>query len=133
MPGEISPDCGDPERFGAWLYRLLVRACYDELRRNRRRPIEVEITELDHPATTDLQSASADRDQVERALRDLDPDLRTIVVLFYYLDLSLPEAAAAVGVPVGTAKSRLHRARGTLRAALGVDVADRPLMVEGRA
>jgi RNA polymerase sigma-70 factor (ECF subfamily) len=128
------PGLRDPDRFDAWLHRLLAHACYDELRRSRRRPIEVEITELEHPSIPDTQSVSADRDELERALRRLDPDLRTITVFYYYLGMPLPEAAAAIGVPLGTAKSRLHRARHELRAALGVEEPRlEPRGAEGRA
>jgi len=111
----------DPDRFDAWLHRLLVHACYDELRRRRSRPIEVEITPIHDVDVPDAESQTADRDALERAMRGLDRDLRTIVVLFYYLDMRLPEAAHALGVPLGTAKSRLHRARLELRSALGVE------------
>jgi RNA polymerase sigma-70 factor (ECF subfamily) len=128
------PGLRDPDRFEAWLHRLLAHACYDELRRHRRRPIEVEITALDHPSIQDSQSASADRDALERGLRVLGPDLRTLIVLFYYLDMPLPEVAAAIGIPVGTAKSRLHRARREMRVALGAGAEDeQPRMAEGRA
>jgi RNA polymerase sigma-70 factor (ECF subfamily) len=128
------PGLRDPDRFEAWLHRLLAHACYDELRRHRRRPIQVEITALDHPSIQDSQSASADRDALERGLRIVDPDLRTIIVLFYYLDMPLPDVAAAIGIPIGTAKSRLHRARGQMRVALGLDAdGGRPQMAEGRS
>jgi RNA polymerase sigma-70 factor (ECF subfamily) len=62
-----------------------------------------------------------DRDALERAFRRLDPEQRALVVLHYYQDLALDEAAAALRIPVGTAKSRLSRARDTLRAALEAD------------
>jgi RNA polymerase sigma factor (sigma-70 family) len=128
------PGLRDPDRFDAWLHRLLVRACYDDLRRRRRRPIEIEITPLANPSIPDVQSGWADRDLLERAMRTLQPDLRTVVVLFYYLDMSIPTAAEALGVPVGTVKSRLHRARQELRAALGgAEEARRPALVENRA
>ncbi len=124
----------DPDRFDAWLHRLLVHACYDELRRRRARPIEVEITPIHDLDVPDAQSQTADRDVLERALRGLDPDLRTIVVLFYYLDTPLPEAAVALGVPLGTAKSRLHRARHELRRAFGVNEhASEAQLMEGQA
>ena len=113
------PGLRDADRFEAWLHRLVAHACYDEIRRHRRRPREVEITELDHPTIQDTQVRSAERDAVDRALHHLEPDLRTIVVLFYYLDKPLPDVAAAIGIPTGTAKSRLHRARRDLRVALG--------------
>jgi RNA polymerase sigma factor (sigma-70 family) len=124
----------DLDRFDAWLHRLLVHACHDELRRRRSRPIEVEITPIHDIDVPDAQLQTADRDVLERALRGLDRDLRTIVVLFYYLDMPLPEAAHALGVPLGTAKSRLHRARNELRAALGADEQrSASQLVEGQA
>ncbi len=128
------PGLRDPDRFDAWLHRLLAHACYDELRRLRRRPIEVEISALQHPSTPDSQADWADRDELERALRRLDPDLRTIVVCFYYLDMPLPEAASALGIPLGTAKTRLYRARRELRSALTAPGSDgQQQLVEGRA
>jgi RNA polymerase sigma factor (sigma-70 family) len=127
------PGLRDVDRFDAWLHRLLVRACYDEVRRRRRHPVAVEITVLHHPAVSDSQAASADRDALERALGHLEPDLRALVVLFYYLDLPLAAAADAAGIPLGTAKSRLHRARTELRAALGAPPAGASLIAEGQA
>src|SRR5207344_399019 len=47
------PGLRDPDRFDAWLRRLLVRACIDEFRRARSRVIEVELTELHHPRVAD--------------------------------------------------------------------------------
>lgn len=111
----------DPDRFDAWIRRLVVRACIDELRRVRRRGIEVELTDLHHPSIGDAAVGIANRDALERAFRHLEPEQRSLIVLFYFLDLSLSDAAAAVGIPDGTAKSRLARARETLRAALEAD------------
>ncbi len=115
------PGLRDPDRFEAWLHRLLVRACYDELRRARSRPMQVRIGDIDGPQIGDVQARQADRDELERALRRLDPDLRTTVVLVYYVGLSLPDIALAQGVPLGTVKSRLHRARALLRASIRAD------------
>jgi RNA polymerase sigma-70 factor (ECF subfamily) len=116
------PGLRDPDRFDAWLHRLLVHACYDELRRARRRPIEVTLTAIDPPALADTARSLQDRDEIERGFQRLDADQRMVVVLHYYLDLSLPDVAAALGVPVGTAKSRLHRGLSTLRMVLGANV-----------
>lgn len=112
------PTLRDPDRFDAWLRRLLVHSCMDVLRRVRRWSIEVELTEAYHPDEGDLATAVANRDAIERAFRTLDADLRAIVVLHYYLGLTLPDVADAVGVPLGTAKSRLHRALRELRRAM---------------
>lgn len=118
------PTLRDPDRFDAWLRRVLVRACMDEFRRSRSRIIEVELTELDHPQVIDSSLALADRDALERAFRRLDSSQRSLIVLHYYLDLPLVEVADALALPVGTAKSRLFRARETLRAALEADARD---------
>ncbi len=112
------PMLRDPDRFEAWLHRLLVRACYDELRRGRRRRTEVDLATIDLPAARDDVTATILRDEIERGFRRLDPDQRLVVVLHYYLDLTLPEVAAAAGVPIGTAKSRLHRGLEVMRRAI---------------
>jgi RNA polymerase sigma-70 factor (ECF subfamily) len=82
--------------------------------------MEIELTELDYPVVADEASATAARDEIERGFRRLDADQRIVVVLHYYLDLPLSEVAATLGVPLGTAKSRLHRGLATLRQSLGV-------------
>ena len=108
------PGLRDPERFDAWLRRLTVHACIDAARRRRRRPMEVELTVLHAPMTADPSTAVIDRDLLDRALRALEPEWRAIVVLHFYLGLPLPEVADALGIPLGTAKSRLHRSLGVL-------------------
>ena len=62
------PGLRDPDRFDAWLHRLTVRICIDEVRRRRRRVIEVELSPLDQPTTADGVSTLADRDELEHAL-----------------------------------------------------------------
>ena len=126
------PTLRDPEKFDAWLHRLLVNACIDEARRTRRHRFDVELTELDIPSMADPVSAIADRDQLERGFLRLDPELRAVIVLHHYLDLPVPAVAAIMGIPLGTAKSRLHRALGLMRAALDADARVRPDLVEGR-
>ena len=115
------PTLRDPERFDAWLHRLVVHACLNEARRNRRRTIEIELLPTDHPTTTDAAGDLADRDEIERGFRALDPEQRAVVVLHFYLGYPLPDAAHLLGVPVGTAKSRLHRAIQALRGAIDAD------------
>src|SRR4029077_15831856 len=92
-----------------------------QARRTRRRPHEVELLSVDHPTTPDTASAVADRDLIERGFRWLDPEQRAVVVLHYYLGYPLPEAAGLLGVPLGTAKSPVHRAIQTLRGAVDAD------------
>jgi RNA polymerase sigma-70 factor (ECF subfamily) len=111
------PRLREPERFDAWLHRLTVNACMDASRVQRRRVHEVQLTPLiRHPRTGDGLAALADRDFLDRALRCLPPEQRALVVLRFHLDLTLPDAAETLGIPLGTAKSRLHRALETLRA-----------------
>jgi RNA polymerase sigma-70 factor, ECF subfamily len=112
----------DADRFGAWLNRLLVRACHREARRSRHRR-QIELTELpldDHAGRDELPSF-LDRDQLERAFRRLDLEHRAIVVLHHVEGFSLAEIGEVLGLPIGTVKSRLHRALGTMRAALDAD------------
>lgn len=127
----------DPDRFEAWLHRLLVRACYREARRGRRRgSIEVQVDGLVMPEAfgavdPPIDLALADRDQLERGFRRLDVDQRSVLVMHYYLGFSLDEAADVLGIPPGTVRSRLHRATNAMRAALEAD-ARTPTLSPGR-
>jgi RNA polymerase sigma-70 factor (ECF subfamily) len=114
------PTLRDVERFDAWLYRLIVWAAADIGRHRRRWRAEIMILPAE-PAEPDGTSALADRDQLERALRRVSDDQRTILVLTYYVGLSPTDAADALDIPVGTAKSRLHYAIEALRAAVEAD------------
>jgi RNA polymerase sigma-70 factor (ECF subfamily) len=126
------PGLREPDRFDAWLHRLIVNACLDLARRRRRRPIEVELSPLHHPTTPDASSGLARRDLIENVLRDLDPNGRAIVVLHYYLGMPLTDVAAALRIPIGTVKSRLHRALGDMRVAITEIPDDRhPAVVRG--
>jgi RNA polymerase sigma-70 factor, ECF subfamily len=126
------PTLRSPDRFDAWLHRLLVRACIDEARRLRRHRVDVELTPIDSPAVVDGSSMVADRDQLERGFRRLEPEARALIVLHHYLDLPLPEVAGVLGMPLGTAKSRLHRGLQQMRAALDADARPRPDVKEGQ-
>ena len=111
------PKLRDVDRFDAWLYRILMRAAADEHGRRRRfqasiQPLRVEPTE------GDAERALADRDEVEQGFLMLSLEHRAIVVLHHYVGLALPEAAEALGIPPGTAKSRYHYAMAALRAAI---------------
>jgi len=115
------PSLRDPDRFDAWLRRLLLNACRDEGRRQRRWRPEVTLLPIHETAIDDLSVGLANTDALERGFRRLRPDHRAVVVLRHYIGLSLPEVADAIGVPLGTAKSRLHHATRALRAALEAD------------
>ena len=126
------PGLRDPDRFDAWLHRLTVNACLDAVRRRKRRPIEVDLSPIVPPAIGDQAANIADRDQLERGFSRLEPEARALIVLHHYLDLPLPEVAIVLGIPLGTAKSRLHRALGSMRAALDADARPRSEITEGR-
>jgi RNA polymerase sigma-70 factor (ECF subfamily) len=118
----------DPDRFEAWLTRLLLRACYRLAGRERRsRVIELHLRETDDPVVADGGAQLALRDQLERVFCRLPPEQRAVLVLHHYLGLSDGEAAEVLGIPVGTMKSRLSRATGALRAALEADERRLPL------
>ena len=125
------PGLRDPERFDAWLHRITVNTCLDLARRRRRRVIEVELEPIDGPATTDIAGAIADRDLLDGALQRLDPGHRAVVVLHYYLDMTLPDVAAAMGIPLGTAQSRLHYSLRAMRASVVEAPAAMPARVSG--
>jgi RNA polymerase sigma-70 factor (ECF subfamily) len=111
----------DPDRFEAWLHRLLVRACYREAGRNRvRRNVELHIVTADR-GVPDASRALADRDELERGFRRLTPEQRALIVMHHYVGLPLAEVADSLGLPLGTVKSRLFRATQTMRAALDAD------------
>jgi RNA polymerase sigma-70 factor, ECF subfamily len=123
------PSLRETGRFDAWLYRLLMRACFDESKKQRAFMANVLVTSTE-PGEPDGVNDLADRDQLERALRRLPMDQRAVVVLHHYQGLSLTEVADVLAIPVGTARSRLHYALRTLRAAVEAD--DRAVVSEGR-
>jgi RNA polymerase sigma-70 factor (ECF subfamily) len=115
------PQLRDPARFEAWSYRLLVRACYAEGRKERLWAPNLRLLPADERSPDDGLSSVVDRDQLERGFRHLSIDHRAVVVLHHYLDLPLDRVAEVLGVPVGTARSRLHYAMRGLRAALDAE------------
>jgi RNA polymerase sigma-70 factor (ECF subfamily) len=115
------PRLREPDRFEAWSYRLLVRACYSEARRTRHWEPTIGPLAPDASGTPDPAGAVVDRDELERAFRRLSLDHRAVVVLRHYRHLSMDEIADALGIPVGTAASRLHYALRELRGAVEAD------------
>ena len=114
------PRLRDPERFEGWIQRILVRSCTSVHRQARRQWVAVRRIPLDRMAPDPLDGL-VDRDTLERAFRHLPIDQRIVLVYRYYLDLPVDVIAAALGVPAGTVKSRLHYAISALRAAVDAD------------
>jgi RNA polymerase sigma-70 factor (ECF subfamily) len=109
------PGLRDPDRLDAWLHRLVVNACLDLVRRRRRRVVEVALSPIDLPTAPDAAGELADRQLLDEALARLDPGHRAVVALHYLLGMPLPEVAASLRIPLGTAKSRLHYALAAMR------------------
>ncbi|MDR3546295.1 MAG: sigma-70 family RNA polymerase sigma factor [Candidatus Limnocylindrales bacterium] len=110
----------DPERFDAWAYRLVVHASYREARRQPRWTPRVREISID-PPDDDPVGAIIDRDELERGFRHLSAEHRAVLVLHYFAGLPVSEVAETLGIPVGTAGSRLHYAVRSLRAAYEAD------------
>ena len=115
----------DEDRFEAWLTRIVVNECRTALKRRTRTRIR-EIPVDDGSGTGDPASPRAGvaesvvgRLALEAAFERLSADERTILVLHHLDGRPLDEVAAILGIPVGTAKSRLHAARGSLERNLG--------------
>jgi RNA polymerase sigma-70 factor (ECF subfamily) len=123
------PGLRDPDRFDAWLQRLLVNASYAEARRVRSWNANVRILPVDGPAGLDESLSLDNRDRLDRGFRRLSPDLRAILVFTHYMGLTPTEISGRLGIPVGTARSRLHYAHRAMRAAIEAD--ERPASVGG--
>jgi RNA polymerase sigma-70 factor (ECF subfamily) len=126
------PGLRDPAAFDGWLHRLLINACTDVARR-RQRIAHLNTRVPETPQRADLAVRLAMRDEIERAFGRLEREQRAILALRYYADLDLPGLAGALGIPLGTAKSRLHRALGAFRAALDAESRGRVGESEGSA
>ena len=124
------PRLRDPDRFEAWIHRVLVHACYDEAARGRSRTSVLRILPVDGLSTPDGTGAVDDRDELERAFRRVSVEQRAVFVLHHYLGLPLVEVAELLGIPAGTARSRLHYAIEALRYALRADA--EPIVQGGR-
>jgi RNA polymerase sigma-70 factor, ECF subfamily len=119
-PGDL-PRLREVERFDAWLYRLVVNACYTESRRERAWDHRIRLIDTDRTSTPDESTHLADRDELERGFGRLSVEQRAVIVLRYYAGFSLTEVAEMLGIPIGTARSRHHYALRQLRAFLEAD------------
>jgi RNA polymerase sigma-70 factor, ECF subfamily len=111
------PHLREPDRFEAWAFRILVRACYADAPRNRRWAATVRVLPIGRADEADDYRSISDRDELERAFRGLPLDQRAVFVLHHHVGLPLVTVAETLGIPDGTARSRLHYATRALRTA----------------
>ena len=120
----------DADRFEAWLHRILTNECYAESRRRTRWSARIRLLPARDPSDMGGILTVDDRDQLENAFRRLTLEHRSVLVFHHVLGLPLPELAGRLGIPLGTAKSRLRHATAALRASLDAD--DRTTTTEER-
>ncbi len=111
------------EPFRPWLYRIAVNRCLDRLRAQSRRPVMAEMDSVPEPAGSvsdpvDALLTTESEARLQEAVAALPPKLRAVFLLRHLDDLSYDEIAVATGLPMGTVKTHLFRARAQLRAAL---------------
>ena len=111
----------DPSRFEPWLHRILTNECYVEAGRRRRWTEALRILPVAAASGPDEYLTVDDRDVLERAFRRLTVEQRAVLVFHHYLGLSISQVADRLGIPDGTAKSRLNHASRALRASIDAD------------
>ena len=115
----------DPERFEPWLQQILFRTVYRLAKKDRLERGRWRVFASDRPMVPDPSADIADRDQIDRAFRRLKIEYRAALVVHHYLGLDDQGAADTLGIPLGTFKSRLHRATVELRGVLEAERAAR--------
>ena len=111
----------DPERVRAWLHAIVANRSRKHLRARRSRPRIVPSPNGPEGSVEDGSTVLAERDRLDRAFELLPADQRLTLALHYALDLSVPQVAAALSVPEGTVKSRIHAGVERLRAVLAAE------------
>ena len=114
-------DLRDPDRFDAWVHRVLTNVCIAQAGRERKRMSNLYVLPIDGPAAPDDLLGVAVRDQLDRGFRRLSADERAILVLRHYVGYEPIEIAELLGLSAGTIRSRLHHAHRAMRAALDAD------------
>jgi RNA polymerase sigma-70 factor (ECF subfamily) len=111
----------DPDKYEAWSYRLLVRVCYAEAKRQPKWTSSDDIPPAHEPRAVDAHHAVADRDQLERGLQQLSMDHRIVLALRHLLGMTPDEVAATLGISRWTVYKRLQAATVAMRSALEAD------------
>lgn len=117
------PRLKEPERIRAWIFGIARRVLMDRLRRQYAAPVPAAIdvdglSNQDEDAAEEQRALETDLTRMHDALGDLPVIEREILALFYLQELSIADLAEVLSIPIGTVKSRLHRARRLLRARL---------------
>ena len=111
----------DPAKYSGWSYRLLVRVCFAEAKRQPEWTSNDDLSIAEEPRAGDAYRSIADRDQVERAFRNLSMDHRVVLTLRYLLGMTPDEVAEVLDLPRQTVYSRLRAATKSMRAVLDAD------------
>jgi RNA polymerase sigma-70 factor (ECF subfamily) len=114
----------DPDRFRAWLSRIVINKCHQAYRASSRLVVVEEFPEEQAPARAVSREQTLD---LIHAVQSLDEEHRMTVALRYFCDLKLDEVARVLECPVGTVKSRLNRALCRLQAMTADEMTARPL------
>ena len=107
--------------FTTWLYRVATNAALDEVRRRSRRPVPTEPVGDTPAAAGSVEAVVGARIDVDAALATLGPEFRAVVVLRDLCDLDYAEISEALGIPMGTVRSRIARGRAAIAAHLSAD------------
>jgi RNA polymerase sigma-70 factor (ECF subfamily) len=126
------PHLRNADHFEGWAFRILVHACYADAQRNRRWASTVRVLPMELASGIDDIQSVGDRDELERAFRELPLDQRAVFVLHHHVGLPLVTVAETLGIPDGTARSRLHYATRALRAAFNEARASDTALRQGR-
>lgn len=105
----------EPQYFSSWIIKILINKCYDILRKNKKIKYLNEKMQIEEDAYYEMYCNDSD---LENVLKQLEDNLKTVVVLYYYDDLPVAEIANILNIPEGTVKSRLSRARDKIYAIL---------------
>ena len=112
----------NPDAFAAWVYRIARDKAYRLLRRKPRETLETDgsLPELAASTTQEEAFTAEDVQRLRRALDELQPEHREVIVLWFIEQMTYEQIAAVIDRPVGTVRSRIHYAKQRLRLLLGV-------------